>query len=131
MGRERLAEASGMLLLLISEFGVTRPWLADPEQVRDRCDKVSGEFARLCADRGLPAKVVSGMRFGEIPEFPGTEVVLGGHFAVSVGTSVIDWTARQFDPCAQVPVVVSLGEWRKVWRGIAATEPPAQSAASG
>ena len=81
------------------------------------------EFARLCVDRGLPALVVSGLRFGEIPEFPGTEVILGGHFAVAVGGTVVDWTARQFNPAALVPEVVPLGQWRGVWQGIAATAP--------
>jgi hypothetical protein len=51
--------------------------------------RVPEEFARLCVDRGLPALVVSGLRFGEIPEFPGTEVILGGHFAVAVGGPVV------------------------------------------
>lgn len=108
---------------LIAEFAVARPWLTDPLAVHDRCEWVSGEFARLCTSRGVAATVISGLRFGEIPEFPGRPLLLGGHFAVDASGTVVDWTARQFDPAAPVPLVTVLAEWRRTWRDLAAAHP--------
>jgi hypothetical protein len=59
--------------------------------------------------------VISGLKFGEVPEFPGQRMVLGGHFAVQVGTTAYDWTARQFDPQASVPLVLPVDQWHGEW----------------
>jgi hypothetical protein len=101
--------------------------LHDPAWVRDQCRELSEQFARGCDVRGIPAEVVSGLRFGEDPHFPGERVVTGGHFAVQVPTRrdaagawgspvVVDWSARQFDPVAPVPELTAPETWRQTWR---------------
>lgn len=105
-----------------------------PEWARERCAEVSDRFAEKATAAGFPAKSISGIQMGEIPQFPGVTLMLHGHFAALVATRfdeqasdgqgewtdevVFDWTARQFDPDADVPLVVDLDEWRETWRDI-------------
>lgn len=103
----------------MSAFAAAHPDLVDPSWVVDRCEEVSAAFARACHEAGVAATVISGARFGEVDQFPGVRLMLGGHFAVLVadeeGDTVFDWTARQFDPKAPVPEVMALSRWRQVW----------------
>lgn len=88
----------------------------DPEEARDRCVPISEAFAAKVRAAGHTAEVVSGMQMGEHPLFPGLRMALNGHFAVVVdGTTSYDWTARQFDPSAPVPLVEPAAEWAKRW----------------
>lgn len=86
--------------------------LAVPEAAHDMCVPVSEAFVAALADAGVEAALVSGVQMGE---FRGMPVVLRGHFAVQVGEKVFDWTARQFDPHAPVPVVEPVSAWRDRW----------------
>jgi transglutaminase-like putative cysteine protease len=105
----------------------------EPEFVRERCAELSEEFAELCRNGGLPARAVSGARFGDDPRFPGVTLLLAGHYATQVparwdeprqewsGELVVDWTAHQFgNPEGSVdlpvPWMTSLDCWRETWR---------------
>ncbi len=107
--------------------------LHDPLFARERCQGISEEFAKLCRGYLVPATVISGVRLGQHPAFPGIELVLAGHFAVLMPSQrnagraerergpVIDWTARQFAADAPVPSISTLASWRQTWRDLAAT----------
>lgn len=110
----------GTLTALVERFSAEHPELRDPSGAHDRCVPVSEAFAALLVEHGVVAEVVDGVRFGEVPEFPGERLMLGGHYAVAVttdgGKTVCDWTARQFDPNAPVPLVKPLAVWRETWQ---------------
>lgn len=115
------------LLALADEFHQGLPWLGDGAAVLDLCESVSSEFAALLTEHGLAAETVSGVLMGSIPEFPDTTAVLAGHYATLVRyddgngpvETVYDWTARQFEPTARVPLVQPLVQWRETWADIA------------
>jgi hypothetical protein len=86
--------------------------LAVPAIAHDMCVPVSEAFVQALAESGVAARVLSGVRMGE---FNGTPVLLNGHFAVEVGEVVYDWTARQFDEGASVPLVEPVAVWRERW----------------
>lgn len=101
---------------VVAEFAQQhRQDLLDPSYAHERCVVTSQAFAALCERHGVEAEVISGMKMGEMPEFPGMRMMLAGHFAVLVGDTVYDWTARQFEPQAAVPKVVTETEWRAEW----------------
>jgi hypothetical protein len=93
-------------------------WLMDPT-LHDHCVLVSEEFKAVCVRHNVAAQVIDGLQVGEHPAFPGKRLVLAGHFAVLLPNEaagiVVDWTARQFDPDAPVPMIMSLHEWRATW----------------
>lgn len=80
-----------------------------PETARDRCVDVSTRFRDLLAAAGVEAEIISGF------EMVG-DLVLNGHTAVLVGERVYDWTARQFDASAPVPLIQPVSEWRTTWQ---------------
>ena len=84
----------------------------DPALAYDQCVPVSEAFGRTLTEAGVAATVISGVRMGQ---FQGVPVVLNGHFAVRVDDTVYDWTARQFDPDAPVPLVEPVAAWRERW----------------
>lgn len=93
--------------------------LADPAEARDQCVSISETFASACRHRDIDARTVTGFLKGSIPPFTG-EVILCGHTAAEVpgpdGWLAVDWTARQFDPRAPVPLVVPVTDWQAFWR---------------
>jgi hypothetical protein len=92
--------------------------LADPAEARDQCVSISESFASICRHRGIGARTVTGFLKGSVPPFTG-EVILCGHTAAEVpgagGRLAVDWTARQFDPRAPVPLVAPLADWQAFW----------------
>lgn len=101
--------------------------LTDPNLAREWCLERSEEFVELLLAEGVAAQTVSGAVFGEVPEFPGVELLLHGHVAALVclgdpstasddADVVYDWTARQFDPECPVPLVQPVIEWRRRWK---------------
>lgn len=108
--------AETRLAHVVGRFAAEHPDLADPAACHDRCVEVSGRFAAAVLACGLDATVLSGVRMGATPFFPGQQVMLGGHYAVAVGSDVYDWTARQFDPAAPVPLVQPIDEWAATWQ---------------
>lgn len=100
--------------------------LTDPEVVADRCHVVSDAFTTWWVNQGGHAEPVVGGRFAWVEAF-GVEVLLVAHQATVVTLSdgtrlVVDFTARQFEPGADVPLVVPLPVWREQWRSLT-TEP--------
>jgi hypothetical protein len=96
-----------------------RALYSDPATARDQCICASDLFASLCQDRGIEAGTVSGYWKTHVPPFSG-EVV--GHTTATVpapggGLLAVDWTARQFDPAAPVPLIVPLADWQAFWSG--------------
>lgn len=117
------------LLAIADEFLIAYPWLKDGDAVLDMCVRVSDEFVALLGENGIVAESVSGILMGTVAEFPDVPVVVAGHHAVLVHDQgpdgkpadvVYDWTARQFDPKARVPLVQPLEEWRQKWDEIGA-----------
>lgn len=90
--------------------------MLDPVEAEDRCVPVSEAFIAALADEDVSAQLVNGVRMGQ---FQGIPVVLNGHFAVQVGDTIYDWTARQFDPTAPVPLVEPVQAWRARWPSLA------------
>lgn len=93
-------------------------WKADhPEcevgdEVYDQCITYSEAFAHFVGSHGVDAEMISGFTMEG-------NVILQGHSATLVyGAVVFDWTARQFDPAAEVPLVMPLAEWRQTWRNL-------------
>jgi hypothetical protein len=86
-------------------------YLASPENARDCCLQVSNEFIERLQEAGIAAEPISGFRISR-------NVVLAGHVAVLVDRKVWDWTARQFDPAAAVPLVQSRSQWRETWKDL-------------
>ncbi|MFF8601752.1 hypothetical protein ACF065_27025 [Streptomyces sp. NPDC015232] len=78
---------------------------------------MSTAFAASLAEAGVSASVVSGVEMEDLPD--GGKLLLRGHFAVRVGQDVYDWTARQFDANARVPLVIPYDEWRQTWKALA------------
>lgn len=118
----------GDVILTFSEGLGFDEHLADPEDARGQCIRVSWLFESMCAHRGITARTVDGLCFTRLPRaLPGgqQEEPWAGHTAVAVGVParrggnceiVIDWTARQFDPGCPVPLIVTLADWRAFWR---------------
>lgn len=103
---------------LFGGFGFAR-LLSDPAEARDQCIHISESFASVCRHRSINAGTVTGFLKGSVPPFTG-EAILCGHTAAEVpgpgGPLAVDWTARQFDPHAPVPLVVPLADWQAFWR---------------
>lgn len=114
---DRRPAADAVQLCAVDDgFARAHPHLADPHLCVDRCIEASTAFVAACHDAGISATTVVGARFGEDPHFPGVRLMLNAHTAVVLDdNTVYDWTARQFDPSAQWPTVISLSQWRQVW----------------
>ena len=97
----------------VNEF-LDRPNLPGltPWDAHDQCFEESQRFMQVLAKHGLQGEVVMGY---QSEEMMGHQVVTQGHVGVRVGTTVYDWTARQFDDKAPVPKVVSISDWEKAW----------------
>lgn len=118
----------GDTIRLFGELSLARR-LTEPVNARDQCIHVSTLFESMLTHRGIPAETVDGFCFAQVPPFS-QEAILAGHSAVHVpaarapddtgGGLVIDWTARQFDPAAPVPLITTLTDWRGFWRDLAA-----------
>ena len=122
------------LIALADEFSLAYPWLKDSNAVLDMCVAVSEDFVAMLAEHDIAAETISGVMMGEVPEIPGTTAVLAGHYAVLVhdqaadgspGDVVYDWTARQFDPTARVPLIQPLAQWRATWTELGSGQPTA------
>lgn len=114
---------------VIRQFRDRHGQLNDPLFAHDRAEAFSAAFAAACQEHGISATVVSGMKTGEHPLFPGRPLILGGNFAVLVPFRqdlaghdgdpedgiAIDWTARQYNPSVPVPAITSVADWRREW----------------
>lgn len=121
--------AAGPLPRIIATFGGvwSSDLLADPATARNRHRLVPEAFAHVCRRYGIPAEIVTAVLLARVPPFQ-HQPVLCGHTAVQVSTLaghhlcdgeiIVDWTARQFDPAAPVPLVVASADWRAFWRGL-------------
>lgn len=83
-----------------------------PRTAHDQCVWESERFAAALAEAGVEATIVSGMR---CTTFLGVTIVQCAHVAVRVGDTVYDWTARQFNPDAGFPAVMTVEEWQAEW----------------
>jgi hypothetical protein len=114
---DNAGSAVGEVISLFGGFGFAA-LLADPAEARDQCIHISESFASTCRHRGIGARTVTGFLKGAIPPFTG-EVILCGHTAAEVpgagGRLAVDWTARQFDPHAPVPLAAPLADWQAFW----------------
>lgn len=100
-------------------FGYTEMY-SDPGRAKDGCIDASEFFAERCTRNGLIAELVSGFLMGPgTPPFEDIEVIKHGHTAAKVWhistPIVVDWTARQYDPSAPVPLIVPLSAWQAFW----------------
>jgi hypothetical protein len=125
VGASDISGPLGNVIRLFGELGFAAH-LADPANARDQCIAVSVTFASICTRRGISAETLDGFLLARIPPF-GKESVVWGHTAVRATADgqgdttrevVIDWTLRQFDAAAPVPLIVTLAGWRLFWRDI-------------
>lgn len=117
-----LADTSGgdgTLAEVAAGFASMHAHLADPVQAREVCVETSEAFVQACLQAGIPAKTVTGAKFGEVAQFPGVRLLLHGHTAALVADGdtdrVYDWTARQFNPTADFPTVMTPSQWHDEW----------------
>ncbi|MER6400127.1 hypothetical protein ABT263_29400 [Kitasatospora sp. NPDC001603] len=108
---------TGSLPAAVTRFLDNWPQCRDPRLIHDQCHEVSKAFAASLAEVGVSASVVSGAEMEDLPD--GGKLILRAHFAVRVGEDVYDWTARQFDAGAPVPLVAPYDEWRQTWKTLA------------
>jgi hypothetical protein len=115
---EAAGPAVASVISLFGGFGFS-DLFADPAEARDQCISASDLFASMCAHRGIEAGTATGFLKARVPPFEG-EVIVCGHTTAEVpwatGRIAVDWTARQFDPSAPVPLVVPLTDWQAFWR---------------
>jgi len=102
------------------EFGQV---LADPAAVRDQAPAISEAFERMCSGRDLSVCVITGFLAAGCDQ----QLIPQGHMANEVQADdgrrlVVDWTARQFDPKAPVPLIVTLAAWQAFWRPLLGQE---------
>lgn len=95
----------------------------DPARAGDRCRDMSVAFDDICRQRGIQAEVVRGAFSCELTLFPGNLITLAVHVAVQVQAPhgealAVDWTARQFEGDAPVPLIVPVAAWRQVWAAL-------------
>lgn len=117
--QERTRTDSPVLTAVVARFAATHAHLADPPQAREVCVETSEAFVAACLNDGIPAKTLTGAKFGEMAEFPGVRLLMHGHTAALVADGdtdrVYDWTARQFDPASDFPAVMTPEEWHTEW----------------
>lgn len=97
---------------LISDYATVRAEALSAPQ--DACYERSEEFARCLRTFGMKAKTVSGVAMAS------DRVISAAHtatVAIDFGM-VVDWTARQFDPQAPLPLIVPLRVWREFWQAL-------------
>lgn len=82
-----------------------------------QCTEASNDFLLVLEEHGVTNATIEHFEVG-IPEdaadYPPGHFNMGWHWAVRVGSLVIDWTARQFQPRAAFPLI-----WEcpvRVWR---------------
>ena len=105
---------------LVKKFRERNPGVEHPDTCRDRCMDYCDAWLTYLRS-WIPnheGEIVSGVKFGELPEFPGKRLIVEGHFGVLIDDLVYDWTARQFDPNAAVPKITPLAEWREEWQDL-------------
>ncbi len=94
----------------VAQWKADHPECDDPEAIHDQCMVYAEAFAHFIGSQGISAEMISGFEMSD-------NIILQGHSGTLVyGSVVFDWTARQFDPAAEVPLVVPLAEWRQRWR---------------
>lgn len=94
----------------IMEYYDERGLKLTADDASNECKKESAAFMEALADQEVEATVVSGLRIDKR-----TRMVVAGHFAVKIGDDIWDWTARQFDPAAPVPLVTPWSQWQREW----------------
>lgn len=85
---------------------------ADQWDAEDQCYSESKKFEALLLSKGIDCSIIMGWK---TDDFMGHQVITQGHVGVRVGDRVWDWTARQFNPRAPVPQVMSVAEWEHEW----------------
>lgn len=96
---------------VVTGFAAKHPECADGELVGDRCFAYSEAFVALLPEHDT--EVVSGVWMNVE-----ARIIYAGHAAARVDDQVYDWTARQFDPAAPVPLVTPLATWREMWKAL-------------
>ena len=97
--------------------------LANPDAVFDKCLPIALEFMTHAAKRGLPSVLVQVSEYyGDLsrchPEWEGVPADSVIHYLVRIDDKYVDWTRRQFDSLAPVPVVLTDLEadgWAQSW----------------
>jgi hypothetical protein len=109
---------------LVGFFLAQHPELTMPSAAFQQCVARSREFAELVAEHGFRPVIVHCEEFiGELSphayeRWIGENPQMFIHHVVRVGGRVFDWTARQFDAYAEVPLIGResdlSGDWRLV-----------------
>lgn len=97
-----------MLTVAIDHFGRRKDvaMLSDPAQAWSNCDEASVAFAAYLDSLGIDNDIVS------------LEEPNRTHVCVLVDGEVIDWTARQYYPAADVPDIYHEPGDRGFWQGV-------------
>jgi hypothetical protein len=92
---------------LTQRFAAAHPELQDPLLAAERCFEYSTAFVDLVG----AGTVVSGV-WMDVEH----RIVHAGHAAALIDGVIYDWTARQFDADAPVPLVEPEASWRERWK---------------
>jgi len=119
----KLKQSNEYIDRLILEFMRRFPSLTTRSGAYDKCKLVSLELAAFLRKRGLKASMIHLQTptdaypnaCSQWLEKPAEE---WSHYVVKVGTRLIDATARQFDPKADVPQVLPMSVMRTKWKVI-------------
>jgi hypothetical protein len=104
-------------------FLLGHPRLVLPAFVNGECMKISEAFAEACAAAGFRPVIVQCEEFiGELDPNRALDFWLSAepraivHHVVRVGGKTYDWTARQFDSMALVPLIRPARDLSMDWR---------------
>jgi hypothetical protein len=104
-------------------FLAERPSLTHPALVNGQCMVVSEDFAEACAAHGFRPVIIQCEEFvGDLDPALALDFWLSAepgaiiHHVVRVGGKTYDWTARQFDRNAPVPLIRPERDLSMDWR---------------
>ena len=97
--------------------------LANPDAVFDKCLRIAMEFMVHAAGCGLHSSLIQVSRYdGDMsrchPKWENAPREAVIHYLVRIDGKYVDWTRRQFDALAPIPVVVTdlaADGWSRVW----------------
>jgi hypothetical protein len=108
---------------LVQEFMRRFPSLTTRSGAYDKCKLVSLELAAFLRKRGIKAhmlhiQIPNSVYPNACSQWLEKPLEEWSHYVVRIGTRTFDATARQFDPQADVPLVLPMSAIRSQWKTV-------------
>ena len=87
----------------IADFAAANPHLSTPAGAHHQCGRASADFIDLLLERGVLERRPADSWDWEVQEIAVIDHV--SHRVARVGVTLIDWTARQYEPDAPFPKI--------------------------